>query len=501
MSLNSEILSIVDALSIEKSISKNMIIEAIEDAFTKIASNYYNIPDVISKMNLKNGEIEFYQKKIVKPKATTSFEISIVEAKKIDPKAENDSFVLISLPQLPIQHLPMQAMRNNIIDKIHSAEKQIEYDEFKKHEGEIVVGIVKKTSNISTIVSLGKKTEAILFHENLIKTDNYKAGDKIKAYIKEVKRSDKDCQVILSRTDNNFLAMLIAENVVEVQDGMIDIKAISRSCGFKAKVAVTSSDGRLDAVGACIGARGSRIKPIVDELRGEKVDIIYYDHDIVNFAKNAITPAKAIYGTYDESNESIELVIPDDQLKLAIGKAGINVRLASQIVGCNISVIAESEKKKLNQEKFANNIKNMTDALGIETAVAQFLVSSNICTPSDLIDLGTEKLVKSGVFDEKVASELIERANLFVKQKTKEMLDEIKKLNVDKKVLDLNGITLEMVISLAQQGIKTVKDIADLSVDEFLEICPEENLHKVSDIIMEARKVAYDIDVNEEENN
>ncbi len=491
--LNSEILSIIDALSVEKSISKNVIVSAIEDAFTKIATNYYGNTEVVSKMDLKSGEISFFQKKIVKPKANTSFEISIIEAKKFDPKAEEDSVVFVSLPQLSLQHLPAQMMRNSIIDKIHSAEKQLEYDEYKKREGEIVTGIVKKTSNISTIVSLGGRTEAILFREGLIKTDNYKSGDKIKAYIKEVKRSDRDCQIILSRTDNNFLAMLIAESVVEVQDGMIDIKAISRSCGFKAKVAVTSGDSRLDAVGACIGARGSRIKPIVDELRGEKVDIIYYDRDIVNFAKNAIIPAKAVDGVYNESENSVELTIPDDQLKLAIGKAGINVRLASQVVGCNISVIAESEKKKANQEKFTSDIENMSSALGIETAVAQFLVSSNIRTPYDLVDVGLEKLVKSGVFDEEVANELINRANLYIEQKQTELLNELKKLDVDLDILKLEGMTLEIAVLLAQQGIKTVKDVADLSFDEFCEATGQQ-LSVFSDIIMEARKISYNID-------
>jgi N utilization substance protein A len=169
--------------------------------------------------------------------------------------------------------------------------------------------------------------------------------------------------------------MLIAENVVEVQDGMIEIKAISRACGIKAKVAVFSGDSRLDAVGACIGARGSRIKPVMDELGGERIDIVYYDNDIVNFAKNAITPAKALYGEFNENSNSVELVLTDDQLKLAIGKAGQNVRLASQLIGCNITVIAESEKKQANQEKFNKNVALMTNALDLEEAVAQFLVS------------------------------------------------------------------------------------------------------------------------------
>ena len=497
MGTNSDILSIIDTLSIEKSISKNVIINAIEDAFANLAKTtcYKDFGDIIVKMDLKNGELSYYQKKIIKQTPATEFEISIEDAKKIDPNAETDGKILLLLPKLPIHHLPTNAIQKEILEKIHTAEKQLEYDEWKKREGEVVSGVVKKSSNLHTIVNLSGKTEAVLFRDGLIKTDNFQAGDKIKAYIKEVRRSDRDTQIVLSRTDNNFLAMLIADNVIEVQDGMIDIKAISRSCGFKAKVAVISNDGSLDAVGACIGPKGARIKPIVDELKGEKIDIIYYDRDVVNFAKNAITPAKATFGTYDENTNSIELVIPDDQLKLAIGAKGINVRLASQLVGCNISVIAESEKKKQNQEKFANAVNEMCKAIDVEEQVAQFLVSSNIYTPADLIIIGADKLIKSGVFDEAIANELINRANNYVSKKKEEEIQELEKLGMEKDVLQLTGMTNEIAIILAHNNIKTVQDIADLSSDEFVEICGEQYAGVATSIVMDARKLAYHIDV------
>lgn len=493
--LNSEILSIIDTLSNEKSISKNIIISAIEDSFAKMAmsNNYGDGCEVVAKMDLKSGEINFFKKKIVKSNPVEVFEISIDDAKKIDANASEDSFVLISMPALPIQYLPTYSIRNEILGRIRSAEKQLEYDEWKKREGENIVGVVKKSSNISTYVSLGGKTEAIIFSEGLIKTDNFRAGDKIKAYIKEVKRSDRDCQVILSRTDNNFLAMLMAESVVEIQDGMIDIKAISRSCGFKAKVAVISNDGRLDAVGACIGARGSRIKPIVDELKGEKVDIVYYDRDIVNFAKNAITPAKATFGSYDEDNNVVELVIPDDQLKLAIGKSGVNVRLASQLVGCNISVIAESEKRKENQEKFDSAVALMCKALDIEEQVAQFLVSSNIYTPFDLINVGADKLIKSGIFEEEIANELVNRATNYAQKQQEELEKEFESLGIENDIMKLETMNSEIAVLLARNNVKTLQDIADLSSDEFIEICGEKFSSVANSIIMEARKLVYEL--------
>ena len=341
---------------------------------------------------------------------------------------------------------------------------------------------------------LGNKVEGIIFREGLLKTDNYKPGDKIKAYIKEVKRSDYNCQVILSRTDNNFLAMLIAEQVIEIQDGMIDVKAISRRPGEKAKVAVFSNDGRLDAVGACIGARGSRIKPIVDELRGEKVDIVNWDRDVVNFAKNAITPAKATFGEYDDDNETISLVVPDDQLKLAIGKAGINVRLASQVVGCNITVVSESDKKAKAQEKFAKDVDLMVKALDVEEPVAQFFVSSSIYTPADLVSVGAEKLVKSGVFNDDIANELINRASEYLAKQKAQNEAQLDKLGVDKSVLEISGMTPEIAILLGEKGVKNTQDVADLSSDEFVDICGEQYANVATKIVMSARQMAYGIE-------
>ena len=493
--LGSEILSIVDLLSEEKGISKGIIVDAIEDAFSKLATGYYGSDEgeVIAKMNLKNGDMSFYQKKIVKPDASMLYEISIQEAKNINPDAEVDGFVLCELPAIPMQRGSIYSVRGSILEKIRSAEKEIEYNEYKKKEGEIIVGTIKKTSSMSTIVGLGNNVEAIVFRDGMLKTDSYRVGDKIKAYLKEVRRSDYDSQIILSRTDNNFLAMLIAESAPEVQDGVIEIKSISRDCGFKSKVAVFSADSNVDAVGSCIGARGSRIKPVIDELKGERVDIVYWDRDLVNFAKNAITPAKALYGEFSDATNSIELVIPDDQLKLAIGKGGQNVRLASQLVGCNITVVAESEKKKAMQEKFANNVALMSMALDLDNAVAEFLVSSNIISPIDLIGVGVEKLIKSGVFTEDIAQELVNRADNYVKEQQAKTEKELDELGVSKDVLNLSGMTAEIALSLGKNGVKTVQDIADLSTDEFVEYCGEDCADAANQAIMDARKLVYNI--------
>ena len=495
--LNSEILSIIDLISEEKNISKNLIVDAIEDAFLKLANSYYGNSEgeIIAKMNLNSGDVALFQKKIIKPKAIMTYEISIEKAKELDKNAEIDNEILIELPPIPMQRISANMVRNSILDKIRSAEKELEYNEYKKREGDIVVGTVKKTSPMSIIVSLGNKVEAILFRDGIMKTDNYRAGDKIKAYIKEVRRNDFDCQIILSRTDNNFLAMLIAENVVEVQEGTIEIKAISRSCGIKSKVAVMTNDQNIDAVGSCIGARGCRIQPIVEELHGERVDIVYFDSNIVNFAKNAITPAKALYGDFSEKTNSVELVIPDDQLKLAIGKAGQNVRLASQLIGCNISVIAESEKKKIVQEKFQKDVSFMETALDLDGSVAQFLVSSNISTPFDLIEVGVDKLIKSGIFTEEIAQELVNRAVLFNQEQEKRNKEEIKELNIDNGMLTLDGMNDSIAILLGRNGIKTIKDVADLSTDEFIEYCGEEYSKNANQSIMDARRIAYGIEI------
>ena len=492
--LDTDVLLAIDTLSTEKRISKNTIFEAIESAFKKELSKYYPVDgEFIVKMDRQNGSISFYEKKfVVSTNQVGQGEISITEARGIEPNVEENGYVLVSLPKLDGTIMPISALRRGVFNAIKVAQKEAEYDEFKKREGELITGTARRVSPTSVIVNVGNGAEAILGRADLMRVDDYKIGDKVRAYIKSVDRQDKDlCQIVLSRTDNNFLAMLIAENVVEIQDGLVDIKAVARKCGEKAKVAVISNDGRLDAVGACIGAKGSRIKPVVDELHGERVDIVYWDRDVVNFAKNAIVPAKALYGTYNENTGGIELVVADDQLKLAIGKSGMNVRLASQLVGCNISVVAESEKKKAIQEKQQKAIVVMASALDIEDVVAQFLVSSNIVSPKDLIAVGADKLVQSGVFNEEIANELVNRAQTYVAEQEKIKAEKFTKLNIDNAVLELDGMNDDIALLLGEAGVKNVQDIADLDNDEFVEICGEQYQDLANRIIMDARQRVY----------
>ena len=493
--LKSELLSVIDAVSSEKNIAKNVIIGILEDVFTEeIKKIFYDKGDVVAKIDLSSGDIIYSCKKVIKQKAENDGEISISEAVKIKPNVEIGDILFLPLPEFPAELLNKSFVKRELMYRIHSAEKELEYNEFKSKEGENIVGIVKKVSPRHLMVKVGNDREAIIFRNGLLKTDNYKQGDKIKAYIEKVERSNKDVQIVLSRTNNNFLAMLLAENVIEIQEGQITIQAIARQFGIKSKVAVYANEGVIDAVGACVGARGSRIKAVMDELKGEKIDILRYDRDIVNFAKNAITPAKASYGSVINNGEGVELVIPDDQLLYAIGKGGCNVRLASQLVGCNITIISESDKKQQMHDKFESNVKLMCQALDLEEQVAQFLVSSNVYTPNDLIELGSEKLVKSGVFNEEVANELVKRANEYVAKKEEDEEKEIKELGIDGEVLELAGMSNEVAIILGRNNIKTIQDIADLSSDEFIEICGDQYSDISTPIIMAARKIVYNID-------
>ena len=494
LKLKTELLSVIDAVAAEKNIAKSTIINILEDIFTEeIRKIFYDKGEVVAKIDLSSGDITYSCKKIIKPKSTNISEISIEEAIKIKPNAEIDDVLFLPLPDFPNDLLNKSNVKRELIYRIHSAKKELEYNEFKDKEGENIVGVVKKVDQKSLIVRVGNDGEAIIFRNGLLKTDNYKQGDKIKAYIEKVERSNKNAQIVLSRTNNNFLAMLIAESVVEVQENQITIQAISRQCGVKSKVAVYSNDGMIDAVGACVGARGSRIKVVMDELKGEKIDILRYDRDIVNFAKNAITPAKASYGSVINNGESVELVIPDDQLLYAIGKGGCNVRLASQLIGCNITIVSESDKKQQMHEKFENDVKLICSALDVEEQVAQFLVSSNIYTPEDLVELGSEKLIKSGVFNEEIAQELIQRANEYIVKKNEMEVHELEELGISTDILKLNGMNNEVAIILGKNNIKTVQDIADLSSDEFIEICGEKYGEVATPIIMSARKIAYNI--------
>ncbi|MEN9782064.1 MAG: transcription termination/antitermination factor [Pseudomonadota bacterium] len=465
--IRSEILAVVDVLANEKKIAKSIVLDAIEDAFATMAADYYSTSNsIIAEINNENGEVKIYE---------------VVD--------ENRS----ELPPIPMQRMAANSMKTLILSRIKSAEKQLEYDEYKQKEGEVVVGVVKKATPFSIIVGLGYNAEGILFRDGILKSDNYRPGDKIKACIKSVQRSDSESQIILSRTDNIFLYNLMYSMIAEIQDGIIEVKSISRDPGSKAKVAVYSVDGRLDPVGACIGTKGSRIKPIVEELKGERVDVIYWNRDIVQFAQSAITPVKSLYGSVDENTGNVELVVSDNDLKVAIGRAGQNVRLASQLVGCNITVISQSEQNEKNMLQFKRNASLLATTLDLEEQIAQFIVSSGINSLEELVEGGSSILVKTGVFTQEIVDELVSRATDYLQNQSDRDAAIVKDLGIPNDILCLDGMTNTIAIQLYRYGnIKTVLDVADLSIDEMIDILGNPAMSgEYGKIVMSARKIAY----------
>ena len=495
--LGTEILEIIDILSSEKNISKSIICMAIEDAFKDaIAGQYSQKYNIVSKMNPESGDIMFFDRKNIVENPSDLFEISQANIKKYVDAIVHDDYILIPINAPEMKRVSVGMIKNSLLDKIKNAEREVEYNDFIKKEGTIVTGIVKKISYFGMIVAINNKTEAIIFKEGLLKGDNYNVGDKIKAYIKSVQRKDVECQVILSRTDNNFLGLLLKDAVFEIQDGLIEIKVIARDMGSKAKVAIYSHDPRLDGLGICIGHKGMRIKGVIEELNGEKVDIIYWDRDIVQFAKNAIIPAKAISAQYIKLRNTIEVVIKDEELKLAIGRNGQNVRLASQVLGINITAICETDKKNETAKQMQKMKDYMTESLDIDASVAQFLISSGITSPFDLLNFGHDKLIQTGVFTEDVSEELILRAKTYVNKVEAEQKSEKNTMGINYSADDVADMSHEIMVNLAKNGnIKTLEEIADLDILEFIEYAELSSLDKflASKIIMDARKIAYGI--------
>lgn len=488
--VSSEILSSIITLSEEKEVNSEIVFQAIEGAFSKVAGEYYGV-DVVAKINHGSGDIVLFQRRLIAEESSDKNEISLKSALQADSNATIGTYLLTKLPPMPLQRMSAMAIRNIVTERIHEAEKEKEYQEYIKRQGEIISGFVKKVTPATMIVGVGNKSEAIIFRNGLIKTDNYPVGSKIKAYVERVERN-KECQIILSRTHPDFLSKLMEAEVSEIYEGSIEIIACVREPGSKSKVAVRAADPRLDAVGACIGPKGSRIRPVSDELRGEKIDIVYWDRDISQFVKNAIVPAKVISVTYYDESGSAKVVIPDEDLKYGIGTRGQNVRLASKLTGVNITVVSESQEKEVVKEKTQNAINLMSSSLDLDESLAQFIVSIGIMSPEDLLNAGITKLTTTGVFTEEIAEELLSRARQYAAKVKQEREQLIAELSIPTNVLSLEGMSDEIAITLSQNNIKTLEDIADLSTDELSEILGI-NSHVVTSIIMDARKIAYGI--------
>lgn len=490
---NSEILQIADAVARERGIPAETVIGAMEQAIQVAGRRKYGHEhNIKASINKKTGEVKLHRALEVVEKVENTFtEISEKDAKVIDPAYKIGDEVLDPLPPIDLGRVAAQTAKQVIVQKVKEAEHEKQYNEFKGRVGEIVSGIVKRIEFGNIIVDLGR-AEAVMKREDCIKTENFKVNDRIKAYLKSVSREAKGHQLFLSRSDNQMLVKLFELEVPEIYEGNIKIIAVARDPGSKAKVVVHANDSSLDPVGSCVGIKGSRIKAITGELSGEKIDVIPFSRDLGQLIINALTPAEISKVIIDENKKRVEIIVPTEQLSIAIGRRGQNVRLASKITGWNIDVMTEDEESKRRSDEFNNASSLIASALDIEEVMSQLLAAEGYLSIEQIANADIDALKSIEGFDDSVAEELQNRAINYVESKNAEVISKLEELGVEQELLDALVLPAEGFLKLAEYGVKTLEDLGEITVQEFKALLPDSGMNEdeIDSIIKAARETA-----------
>ena len=462
-----ELLQIADAVARDKSIDKNIVISAMEDAIQKAAKTRYGSENEIrAEIDPKTGQTNLARLlevvEVVENKAT---EIDLKQARKKNKEAEIGDFISEELPPIEFGRIAAQSAKQVIFQKVRDAERDRQYDEFKDKIDEVISGIVKRVEYGNVIVDLGRN-EAIIRRDELLPRESYRSGDRVLAYIQDVRREPRGPQIFLSRTSNNFMAKLFMQEVPEIYDGIVEIISVARDPGSRAKIAVHTSENSIDPVGACVGMRGSRVQSVVNELQGEKIDIVKWSPDIATFVISSLAPAEATKVVLDEEIERIEVVVPDDHLSLAIGRRGQNVRLASQLTKWDIDILTEAEESERRQNEFNEKSEIFIQALDVDEVIAQLLVSEGFLSIEDLVFVETSEISSIEGFDDDTAVEIQSRAKTFIEEEGKKQDAKRKELGVQDDLAQIDGMTTNMLVSLGENDIKTLDDFAGCSTDE-----------------------------------
>jgi N utilization substance protein A len=462
-----ELLQIADAVAREKSIDRGIVIAAMEDAIAKAArSRYGSETDVHAEINSKTGELRLSRHLlVVETVENPASQISLEDARRRNPAAQIGDTIADTLPPLEYGRIAAQSAKQVIVQKVREAERDRQYQEFKDRIGDIVNGIVKRVEYGNVVVDLGRG-EAIVRRDELLPREVFRNGDRIRAYIYDVRREPRGPQIFLSRTHPQFMAKLFAQEVPEIYDNIVEVKAVARDPGSRAKIAVISRDSSVDPVGACVGMRGSRVQAVVNELQGEKIDIIPWSADVATFVVNALAPAEVAKVVLDEERERISVVVPDQQLSLAIGRRGQNVRLASQLTGWDIDILTEQEESERRQAEFEKRTKMFMEALNVDEVVGQLLASEGFNSIEELAMVDQKDIASIEGFDEETASELQARANDYLAQIEAEYDAQRIKLGVADELRDIPGVTTKMMVALGENAIKTVEDLAGCATDD-----------------------------------
>ena len=462
-----ELLQIADAVAREKAIDRGIVIAAMEDAIQKAArSRYGSETEVRAEINPKTGEMRLSRLLLVADQVENdSTQISLEDAKKRNPAAQVGDYIAEALPPLEYGRIAAQSAKQVIVQKVREAERDRQYQEYKDRISDIVNGIVKRVEYGNVVVDLGRG-EAIVRRDEMLPRETFRNGDRIRAFIYDVRREPRGPQIFLSRTHPQFMAKLFAQEVPEIYDGIVEVRAVARDPGSRAKIAVISRDSSVDPVGACVGMRGSRVQAVVNELQGEKIDIIPWTADPANFVVNALAPAEVAKVVLDEDRNRMEVVVPDQQLSLAIGRRGQNVRLASQLTGWDIDIVTEQEESEHRQAEFEKRTNLFIEALNLDEVVGQLLASEGFNSVEELAMVDEKEIAGIEGFDEDTARELQARAREYLSREEAELDARRQELGVEEALKDIPGITTGILVKLGENDIKSVEDLAGCATDD-----------------------------------
>ena len=462
-----ELLQIADAVAREKSIDRQIVLESMEDAMQKAArSRYGQETEVRAEINPKTGEVRFSRLLLVVDEIENDApQILPADARKKNPAAQVGDWIAETLPPFDFGRIAAQSAKQVIVQKVREAERDRQYDEYKDRIGDIVNGVVKRVEYGNVIVDLGRG-EATIRRDEAIPRELFRPEDRVRAYVFDVRREPRGPQIFLSRTHPQFMAKLFRQEVPEIYDGVIEVRSVARDPGSRAKIAVTSRDSSIDPVGACVGMRGSRVQAVVNELQGEKIDIIPWSPDSATFIVNALQPAEVVKVVLDEDSNRIEVVVPDDQLSLAIGRRGQNVRLASQLTGWDIDILTEQEESERRQKEFNERTQTFMGALDVDEVVGQLLASEGFRSVEELAYVEPDELAAIEGFDEDTASEIQQRARDHLAKIDAEFDEKRVALGVADELKEIDGVTLPMLVKFGENDVKTIEDLAGCATDD-----------------------------------
>ncbi len=494
-SLSFDIIGVAKNIAKEKGIDEMEVIEAMEMAIAKAGRTKYGFElDIRAHVDRETGKIGLfrYQEVVenleILPSEDRINKINISDLKNKSLKI--GEFLREELPPLDFGRIAVQTAKQVIFQKVKEAEKIMQFNEFKDKVGEIVNGIIKRVEYGNLIVDLGKG-EAILRREELLNREVFRRSDRIRAYINEVKHDLKGPQIFLSRAHNNFLVKLFFQEVPEIYDGIIEVKSVARDPGSRAKIAVYTKEKSIDPVGACVGMRGSRVQAVVNELQGEKIDIVLWSEDIATFVVNALGPAEVDKVIIEEDLKKIDVIVPDEQLSLAIGRKGQNVRLASALTGWSIDILTTSQESDRRNEEFKNLSQKFISLLDVDEVIAHLLVTEGFTSIDEIAMVSLEELTSIEGFDENLSKELIQRAKICAEKIRVENLDKLKESGFDNYLLTTKLFNIDQLLKLNENNIKTRDQLADLSNSELIDIFRDMDQDKADEIIMDSRKHWY----------